>query len=108
MQGDGKEAEGKEEKLDPLAWDGMNMERKGDPRIGWPLVWDDKRDDSINTGLRLDALKIGDPVEVWFRGFWWQCTIIRKAKKTNTVTVRWNHSGLRTAGYRVTLVRLFR
>ena len=46
------------------------MERKGDPAIGFPAVWDDRRDAVINTGLTLADLRLHETVEAWFRGFW--------------------------------------
>lgn len=81
------------------------MERKGDARVGWPAEWDDKRDDAIETGCSSEDFEENDPVEVWFRGFWWACTIYRRSLASNTLTVRWNHNMRRTSGYRPGLVR---
>jgi hypothetical protein len=63
------------------------MERKGDPRVGYPAEWDDKRDDAINTSMQLSDFQRGEQVEVWFRGFWWRCSIFRFALRTNSITV---------------------
>ena len=77
---------------DPREWDGIDMERIGDVRIGWPAVWDDSRDDAIQTGLLYQDLFVGDTCEAWYRGFWWRCTIHRRAKRPpTTVSIRMNH-----------------
>jgi len=81
------------------------MERKGDPAIGFPPVWDDRRDAVINTGLTLADLNLHEHVEAWFRGFWWRCSIFRKAAKFGTVSIRYNHNRIVISGYRPTLIR---
>ena len=91
--------------LDPREWDGVNMERKGNPEMGFPLECDDRRDAVINTGLTLADLHLHEHVEVWFRGFWWQCTSFRKAPKYGTVSISYNHNRIVVSGYRVTLMR---
>jgi len=78
-------------RIDPREWDGVDMERQGDPKIGWPAKWDDARDEVIQTGMRYEDLFVGDSVEVWYRGFWWRATIFRRARTTPTVTIRFAH-----------------
>ena len=98
---------GRGRRLDPREWDGVDMERIGDVLIGWPAVWDDARDDVIQTGMRYDDLFVGDECEAWYRGFWWRCTIHRRAKlPPTTVTIRMMHWPRATiARYRPGLIR---
>jgi len=83
----------------------VSLTRRGNPARGWPSVWNDAWDDAINTKLTLDDVIRGAVVEVWYRGYWWWATIWAKARSLGTVSVRWQHSGTITSGYRITLVR---
>jgi len=83
----------------------VDLTRRGDPARGWPRVWDDRWDAVIDTGLSVDDVIEGAMVEVWFRGYWWDATIFRVARRDRTVEVRWMHNGSRTPGYRITLCR---
>ena len=96
---------GEEKRERKQAWDGKDMERKGDPKLGWPQEWDDSWDSVINTNLSIQNIQVGDNVEVWYRGFWWRASIYRVARATSTVTVRWQHNLQRTSGYKISLVR---
>lgn len=38
--------------------DVLDVERKGDPEVGWPAVWDDRNDDAINSHLDASDFRV--------------------------------------------------
>jgi hypothetical protein len=99
-------APGDEKRMRRVDWDGVDLERQGDIKIGWPAVWDDSRDNAIQTGYTFNELFCGDNCEAWYRGFWWRCTIHKRAKTLGTLSIRFNHPPRKVlSGYRPGLIR---
>jgi hypothetical protein len=103
--GEGKEEKKYGEEKREGGWDG-NIERKGDPAVGWLADWDDRLDIRINSGLTIDDLHHGQAIEAWYRGAWWPGSIY--SKRLHTVSVRFDGSRARVPGYQPRLIRKYR